>query len=416
MSDLDLIYQQEVSWLFEQFPSYQNIGTAAYKPDLGNIQALIDLLQIDYSAIKFIHIAGTNGKGTCTNYLGSILKEAGYKTGVFTSPHIVDFRERICLNGDNVTQEFVISFCKQIKSLSIKPSFFEITFAMALSYFVEQKCQFVVLETGLGGRLDATNVVIPILSVITNIGLDHVQLLGNTLAEIAYEKAGIIKANIPVLIGETTAETLSVFQKVAGERNAKIYIIDDSELQQSYFKIHSFKQKNEKIILKAIAVLRELGIDISNSAVDLGFQNIHKNTNYIGRFQIVSEKPLVIIDVAHNEDGIRELLLAIDKITYERLHIVYGASSDKDFMRIVGMFPREAHLYFTEFKSYRSVKADDVLKNNVLKSHFNTSFHLNIQDSLEAVKKVQSDNDLIVITGSFYLISDYFATFPCDVE
>lgn len=406
-SEIEHVYQQEIGWLFEQFPSYQNIGSLAYKPDLGNIKALISALNIDYSDIKFIHIAGTNGKGTCTNYIGSILIEAGFQTGIFTSPHIIDFRERICVNGENVTKEFVVNFCKQIKSLKINPSFFEITFAMALSYFVEKKCQLVVLETGLGGRLDATNVVIPILSIITNIGLDHVDLLGNTLSKIAFEKAGIIKQSVPVLIGETLDETLPVFEKVAKEKEAKLYLAYDLQVKNSYFKIKNFKQKNEKIILKAIELLNVQGLNINQSAIDLGFQNIHINTNYIGRFQTISEKPLTIVDVAHNEDGITELMNTIQQISYDKLHIIYGSSSDKDFKKIISLFPTDATIYFTEFSSYRSVHIEDV-KDSILNIHAATNFYTDIKDSLIAVNKKATESDLILITGSFYLVSDFF--------
>lgn len=401
---METAYQETVSWLFQQFPAFQNVGVSAYKPDLKNIRALISELKLDFSDIKFIHIAGTNGKGTCTNYIGSVLMEQGYTTGIFTSPHILDFRERMLVNGQLIDKKMVIDFCEQIKNLSIEPSFFEITFALALSHFIAKKCDFVVLETGLGGRLDATNIVNPILSIITNIGFDHVQLLGDTLEKIAFEKAGIIKAETPVLIGEFTTETLPVFERVADEKNAVIYFADDYNVEKSHFSIDNYKRKNEKIILKAIEVLSSLNVKISNESIENGFKNIYHNTSYKGRFQIISEKPLEIVDVAHNEDGIKDLLNAIKQFSFEKLHIIYGSSSDKEYTKILDLFPDDAELYFTEFSNHRSVKIEELQLNKP-----NVTYFKDLQSAYLHVKNVRSNHDLTLITGSFYLISDYFA-------
>lgn len=406
-SPIETTYQQEIDWLFQQFPSYQNIGVNAYKPDLGNIQELIKQLNLDLSALSFIHVAGTNGKGTCTNYLGSILIEAGYTTGIFTSPHIVDFRERMLVNGEMVEEQFVIDFCQKIKHLEIEPSFFEITFAMALAYFIRKKCRFVVLETGLGGRLDATNVVTPILSIITNIGLDHVHILGDTLEKIAEEKAGIIKPNTPVIIGEYTDETLPVFQKTAAKNHAELIFVNDVEIKKTHFSIQNFKQKNERIIVKAIDVLQQKKISISTDAVENGFQNIYINTSYKGRFQQVADAPTTIVDVAHNEDGFRDLLQSIAQINYHKLHIVYGSSADKDFKTILAMFPKETNVYFTEFTNDRSVKINEI-QHLVKETHPNTLFFKNIKTAMLEVQKKSTITDLVLITGSFFLISDYF--------
>ncbi len=403
-TELDKAYQKTVSWLFQQFPAFQNVGASAYKPDLGNIRALINELNLDFSGIKFIHIAGTNGKGTCTNYIGSVLMEQGYTTGIFTSPHILDFRERMLVNGQFIDKETVIDFCEYIKNLSIEPSFFEITFALTLSHFIAKKCDFVVLETGLGGRLDATNIVNPILSIITNIGFDHVQLLGDTLEKIAFEKAGIIKTETPVLIGEFTAETLPVFERVANEKKSEIYFVNDYNVEKSYFPIDNYKRKNEKIILKAIDILRSLDVEISNESIENGFKNIYQNTSYKGRFQVISEKPLEIVDVAHNEDGIKDLLNAIKQISFDKLHIIYGSSSDKEYTKILDLFPDDATLYFTEFSNHRSVKMEELKLNKP-----NIAYFKDIQTAYSHVKNVRSNEDLTLITGSFYLISDYFA-------
>lgn len=308
------------------------------------------------------------------------------------------------VNGQFIDKETVIDFCEYIKNLSIEPSFFEITFALTLSHFIAKKCDFVVLETGLGGRLDATNIVNPILSIITNIGFDHVQLLGDTLEKIAFEKAGIIKTETPVLIGEFTAETLPVFERVANEKKSEIYFVNDYNVEKSYFPIDNYKRKNEKIILKAIDILRSLDVEISNESIENGFKNIYQNTSYKGRFQVISEKPLEIVDVAHNEDGIKDLLNAIKQISFDKLHIIYGSSSDKEYTKILDLFPDDATLYFTEFSNHRSVKMEELKLNKP-----NIAYFKNIQTAYSHVKNVRSNEDLTLITGSFYLISDYFA-------
>ncbi len=407
MSSIDEEYQRAISWLFNQFPSYQNQGVQAYKPDLGNIKKLLEALQIDISAIQFIHVAGTNGKGTCTNYIGSILMENGYNTGVFTSPHLVDFRERIIVNGDKIDQRSVVEFFNTVRALPFSPSFFEVTLAMALRFFVQEKCEFVVLETGLGGRLDATNVVTPILSIITNIGLDHVNLLGDTFEKIAYEKAGIIKLKIPVIIGEFNNQTLPVFEKVALEKDASLFFITDNLVYKSHFTIKNYKQKNEKIILKAIEVLNQLGVKISNESVERGFTNVHRNTSYMGRFQITSKKPLEIIDVAHNEDGIIDLIQSVDQLDFKRLLVLYGSSSDKDYAKIISLFPQDAMIYFAEFTSSRSLKIENV-EEEISAIHPNILFYKTVSEAYTAIEETRVEDDLTLITGSFYLISDFF--------
>lgn len=410
MQQIHSEYQTTIDWLFQQFPSYQKIGASAYKPDLGNIKALIEALELDFNSIKFIHLAGTNGKGTCTNYIGSILIENEYRAGIFTSPHIVDFRERIIVNGKMISEEAVINFCNSIKNLAIEPSFFEITFAMALSYFIEEKCEFAVIETGLGGRLDATNIINPILSVITNIGLDHVQLLGDNLPQIAKEKAGIIKPNTPVIIGEYQEEVWDVFVEKALEMNAPIELAADLEIKQTHFKYATYKQKNEKTILKTVEKIQSLGILLTAENIEKGFENIHLNTTYKGRFQIHKESPLEIIDVAHNENGINELMESIKKIPYNKLHIIYGTSSDKNYLDLISLFPDEATIYFCEFNSPRSLKLVDAeQKLAALKK--NIHFFKNISEAYSKMENTRNEEDLTLITGSFFLVSDFFEYF-----
>lgn len=408
-NSLELRYHQSLSWLFTQFPAYQKIGSAAYKPDLGNIRELIQQLNIDYSSLKFIHVAGTNGKGTVVNYVGSILKEAGYPTGIFTSPHLIDFRERIIVNGEQISQEFVVDFCEKAKNIQVDASFFEITFAMALAYFIEQKCEMVALETGLGGRLDATNIVTPILSVITNIGKDHTNLLGNTYAKIAAEKAGIIKPNVPVLIGEYSWRTIRVFKKKAKAMNAPLSIVNQKKpLSSSFFQYDSYKRKNEHVILEVVKTLQQQNYPISEEAIRLGFENIYKNTSYQGRFQVMSEDPFEIIDVAHNEAGMKVLMQSVKKLKYNNLHILYGSSSDKDFLSCVLQFPKDAHVYFTEFSNERSLKVKEAEKN--LKGIVRQiSFHDNAFKAYKEMNKFRKKGDLTIVTGSFFLLSDYFA-------
>lgn len=407
-NSLELRYHQSIAWLFNQFPSYQQQGVSAYKPGLDNVRELIKQLSINDSNIKFIHVAGTNGKGTVVNYVGSILKEAGYKTGIFTSPHIVDFRERIIVNGEQISQQYVVDFCEKVKKIDVKASFFEITFAMALSYFQEQSCTFVVLETGLGGRLDATNIVAPILSVITNIGKDHTNLLGNTYAKIAFEKAGIIKKNIPVIIGEYDWRTNRVFKRKAKEMNAPLILTNQKKaITNSYFPLQSYKQKNERVIKEVIKELKKQGIIISDEAIALGFESIHQNTSYRGRFQIMSENPYEIIDVAHNKAGVKVLMESIKHLKFNHLHILFGSSADKDFIACARQFPKDAHIYFTEFSNNRSLKKE--IAEQKLKHHFeDIHFYDNVFKAYKAMNQYRRDGDLTIITGSFFLLSDYF--------
>ncbi len=402
-------YTEAVEWMFKQFPSYQNIGKNAYKPDLGNIQALCDTLSIHLSKTKFVHIAGTNGKGSTTNMLASIFMEAGYKVGIFTSPHLLDFRERIAINERLITEEKVIQFCEKLISSNLKfsPSFFEITFAMALTHFTEGECVICFIETGLGGRLDATNLITPILSVITNISLDHTDLLGNTLGEIAFEKAGIIKKGVPVIIGEYHPETLTVFQKKAKETDSLIHFAFDNHNNESGI---SYTTINERTVKKTITQLKKLGFTITDQNISDGIKNLSINRNFTGRFQIIQDNPLVIIDVAHNEAGLAKTFGTIQEIKKGKLHIIYGTSSDKDLSRILPLFPFEANYYFTQFSSERSCTLSE-LQQKTTKSELNIDFFKNIEESIKSVKKSINEEDTLLITGSFFLISDFLKLF-----
>lgn len=402
-------YSEAIDWLFQQFPSYQNIGKSAYKPDLGNIKQLCENLKINRSNLKCIHIAGTNGKGSTSNMLSSILMEANYNVGTFTSPHILDFRERIAINDKLISEEAVISFCQKVqeKNLNFSPSFFEITFAMALNHFIDMKCDVCVIETGLGGRLDATNIITPILSIITNISLDHTDLLGDTLPKIANEKAGIIKTNIPVIIGEYQSETLPVFQEKAFNNNSEIrYAFEEFELEEE----NNYKVVNERTVKSAVKKLNELGFSINKSQIDYGIQNLFKNRNFIGRFQIIDESPLTIIDVSHNEAGIKKSFELLKKIQQGKLHIIYGASSDKNLEEILLLFPMEASYYFSVFSSNRSCTKEELIQKSA-KSSLDIHFFNSLEETHNFAKTIVNEEDTLLITGSFFLISDFLKLF-----
>ena len=402
-------YSEAIDWLFQQFPSYQNIGKSAYKPDLGNIQQLCECLEINHSHLKYIHIAGTNGKGSTSNLLASILMEAGFKVGTFTSPHLLDFRERIAINDRLISKSDVISFCQKVtkSNLTFSPSFFEITFAMALNHFMKSKCDICVIETGLGGRLDATNIITPILSVITNISLDHTDLLGDTLPKIAFEKAGIIKPNVPVVIGEYHSETLPIFKAQAKKLNATIfYAFEEEELSEQ----NNYKSLNERTVKCTVNRLRELQVEISNQDLINGIKNLEKNRNFIGRFQVIQEEPLTIIDVSHNEAGLRKTFELLSKIRKGKLHIIFGASSDKNLTDILPLFPKDASYYFTVFSSNRSCTRQELIEKSQ-KSALNILFFDSLEQTTQQVKPIVNKEDTLLITGSFFLISDFLKLF-----
>jgi dihydrofolate synthase/folylpolyglutamate synthase len=405
-----MTYEEAIDWLFEQFPAYQKIGAVAYKPDLSNTLSLCKQLNIDFNQLQYIHVAGTNGKGSTSNMLASICMEKGLKTGLFTSPHIHDFRERILVNGIQISKKRVVSFCQQIRSLTleVKPSFFEITWALTLTHFIETKCEICIIETGLGGRLDSTNIISPILSVITNIGLDHVAILGDTLEKIAFEKAGIIKPSIPIVIGETLPETISVFESSAKAQNSTVFWAEKEEFTNTFhFPTESYQWKNERTVRSAMRALNELGFEFSETQITAGIENTNKNTGFRGRFEIIAKNPLTIVDAAHNVDGIKQLLRTVESNITGQLHIVYGTSSDKDLHSILSLFPRDAQFYLTEFSSERSAKIAD-LRKTAETIGLNATYFLKMKEAVESAQQSANKTDTILITGSFFLISDFF--------
>ncbi|MEO9258230.1 MAG: Mur ligase family protein, partial [Crocinitomicaceae bacterium] len=335
-------YSETVEWLFKQFPSYQKVGAIAYKPNLDNITILLHHLGNPEEKLEFIHLAGTNGKGSTSHLLASIFQEHGFKTGLFTSPHLLDFRERIKVNGKEIDEKDVIDFVAKIKTLPIdfSPSFFEISFAMALFHFYTSKCTICVIETGLGGRLDSTNIITPILSIITNIGLDHQQFLGDTREKIAGEKAGIIKPKVPILVGQKDSETSSAFIDRANEMKSTLHWVDFS-LQLPTDLLGRYQQKNVSTAYCAAKILKPI-LNLKEELILKGLKQVQQNNPIRGRMEVISNSPLTIVDAAHNEEGITELMKSIEELNFNQLYIIYGASSDKNIADIAKHFPKEA--------------------------------------------------------------------------
>ena len=406
-----MTYKETIEYLFNSTPVFEHVGASAYKPGLQTTEILDAHYGHPHKNFKTIHIAGTNGKGSVSHSLASILQEAGYKVGLYTSPHLIDFRERIRVNGIPVSEEYVIRFVEDFKLLNSKrihplsPSFFELTTALAFKYFAEEKIDIAVIEVGLGGRLDCTNIITPILSVITNISFDHTQFLGNTLAQIASEKAGIIKHQVPVVIGETTKETRPVFENKAKEMDAPIFFaeeIDRSECNQYEFELKgSYQKKNLRTILCA---MKRLSF-IHPEHIQKGLTNVCKNTGLMGRWQTLSTNPLIICDTGHNVGGWKYLAPQISSVPCERLHIVFGMVDDKDIRNVLSMLPKNAVYYFTQANNHRAIPAQQV---GVLAKEYGLSGNTypTVAQAYEEAKSSASENDFIFIGGSSYIVAD----------
>jgi len=404
-----LNYDEACSWLFSQFPAYHNLGAAAYNPGLKNTEELLDFFGNPHNDLRFVHVGGTNGKGSVSNMLASVLVESGEKVGCFTSPHIIDFSERIRVNGKAIEEKFVINFCNKVVShnWNLQPSFFEITWVMALEFFRSQKCTIVVAEVGLGGRLDATNVIIPLLSIITNISLDHTNILGNTRAEIAYEKAGIIKPDVPVILGEMDEEVAPVFRKAVEERGSRILdIVDIAPLPKE---IIGYQKMNYALVKTAVHYLKSIGFNCSDPELQCGIQNLRKNTGFFGRLEIIAEEPFTLVDCAHNEAGLKALFDSIE--LKGDLHIVYGTSSDKDLKGIVSVLPQVANYYITEFSNPRSAKIDQLKDGFAATPEKNLKFFKKVDEAFSSAQLFANKADTIVVCGSFFLAHDFFSKF-----
>ncbi|MBX2960280.1 MAG: bifunctional folylpolyglutamate synthase/dihydrofolate synthase [Flavobacteriales bacterium] len=401
-------YQQTLDYLFSQLPMFQRVGASAYKADLNNTIELCKLLHHPEKNFKSIHIAGTNGKGSTSHMLASILQEAGYKVGLYTSPHLKDFRERIKINGEMISEQEVVDFVikHQSEFEQINLSFFEWTVGLAFDYFSKKQVDIAVIETGLGGRLDSTNVITPLVSVITNIGKDHTQFLGETLAKIASEKAGIIKENIPIIIGETQQETQQVFIDKALEKSAKIFFADkiittnyESDLKGIY------QEKNKKTVLAAIQQLMINGFSIAEENIKNGLLNVVKNTGLLGRWQILSENPLTICDTGHNEAGIKEVLKQISLTKHNHLHFVFGAVNDKEIDSILSMLPKNATYYFCQAKIPRALDVN-VLYTKAKEFELKGNPYDSVENAIKQAKANASANDFVFVGGSTFVVAE----------
>lgn len=401
-------YLEATDWLFKQFPSYQAIGAAAYKPSLDNIHLLCVAFGQPQDELRFIHIAGTNGKGSTSSMLASILTESGEKVGLFTSPHITDFRERIRVNGEVISEVAVIDFCNAVQAanLAFEPSFFEITFVLALLHFKQEECSVCVIETGLGGRLDATNIIVPELSIITNISIEHTQFLGNTLAKIAGEKAGIIKRNVPVIIGEFHAETHPVFLRVAEEQHAEITVVEEMHHAFRLPLLGDYQQRNLATVLTALRVWKK-DVLLSPETIQRGLDKLKNNTGFFGRMEIIAEHPLVLLDVSHNLDGVVKTLKAVEQMNKGILHLIYGTSADKDYAEIIAQFPANAWVYFCTFSNQRSLKREDFSRISLVNGKKPFIFD-EVKVAIKEVQAVANKEDTILVFGSFFLVSDFF--------
>lgn len=403
-----MTYQDTLDWMFSQLPMYQRQGQSAFRKDLSNTIKLVEKLNHPERDFKSIHIAGTNGKGSTSHMIASILQEAGYKVGLYTSPHLKDFRERIKINGKEVSKQFVIGFINRNKSFFNQNSlsFFEMTVGMAFDYFAKQKVDIAVIEVGMGGRLDSTNVITPEVSVITNIGLDHVQFLGNTLEAIASEKAGIIKPNIPVVIGETQNETTAVFKNSAKKNKAKIVFADQqrTNLYQSDL-TGSYQSKNIVTVINAIKELQKKGFIIKENHIKIGLLNVVKNTGLMGRWQIMQTNPKVVCDTGHNKDGLKYVMKQLSTEVFNRLHIVFGVVNDKDLTSIIDLLPKKATYYFCKPNLPRGLDAQE-LKKTLNAFGLKGEAYNSVNEAYKRALHEASSNDFIFIGGSTFVVAE----------
>ena len=396
--------------MFNKLPMYQNIGGSAYKKDLSNIILICEHLDNPHNNFKSIHIGGTNGKGSCSHMLSSILQEADYKVGLYTSPHLVDFRERIKINGDMISEDSVSKFMHGNFDFfeSNNFSFFEMTVGLAFDYFSKNKVDIAIIEVGMGGRLDSTNIINPILSIITNISLDHTRFLGSNIYDIAKEKAGIIKENIPVVIGETQQEISPIFNDIAKSKNSEIIFADhfiydnyDCDLKGDY------QKKNIKTVLKSTEILKHLDYKINDSHIETGLNNVSNNTGLQGRWQVIQKNPMIICDTAHNEAALVEVISQLMDMEYSDLHFIIGFSNDKNLKKISKIFPEDSKYYFVQSKVGRARDAKqvrDIFKLN----NRNGDYYKSIENTIKYVKGISKENDIIFIGGSTFVVSEIF--------
>jgi len=427
-----MTYPETLEFLYNQLPAYHRIGKAAYKNDLNNTIALDDYLGNPHLKFRTIHVAGTNGKGSVSHMIASVLQEAGYKTGLYTSPHLKDFRERIKVNGEMIPEDEIVTFVTNHKPIieSLSPSFFEMCVAMAFNHFAEHEVDVAVIEVGLGGRLDSTNIINPILSVITNIGTDHMDLLGDSFEKIAYEKAGVIKEKIPLVISETHPETIEVFKKRAGETGSEIvfsdqrfrctlgenhnsgsprnYVVEETDTKVTFSGTTllggDYQAKNIQCIYQVFKTLKNV-LNISDVNIKAGINNVILNTGLSGRWQILSHNPLTICDTGHNKEGLEYVLKQLEEIKKNSLHLVIGFVSDKDLKSVLPLFPKDAFYYFTKASVLRALD-EKLLQSEAGEYGLTGNSYPDVKCALAAAKEKSSSDDVIFIGGSTFIVAE----------
>ena len=429
-------YQNTIQFLFSSLPMYQRTGKAAYKANLDNTIALDTVLGHPHRRFKTVHVAGTNGKGSVSHMLASIFREAGYTTGLYTSPHLLDFRERIRINGEMIGETQVVDFVGRIKEeiVKIQPSFFEMTVAMAFDHFAREKVDIAIIETGMGGRLDSTNIITPEVSLITSISMDHAEFLGNTEVLIAREKGGIIKPDVPVIAGKNSEEVSSVFARIAEERESRLIFAAGlrefrfqtfSSDHTAFFHFHNrlsgqtevihsdlagtYQHENISLVLATVDLLRDSGWELPESAVSTGLLNVKKNTDLRGRWEIMGTNPRIIADTAHNEEGVRAVMEQLKQVPFRKLHIVWGMVGDKPVDKIFRHLPEEAVYYFTQPSIPRAMPVDDLVLSAAAAGLKGSSFTI-VSDAFAAARNGAGPDDTIYVGGSTFVVADLLQT------
>lgn len=400
-------YQKAVEWLFVQAPNYQINGAKAYKPGLDNIRELCAFFQNPQDKIKTIHIGGTNGKGSTSNMLASVLQEQGYRVGLYNSPHLIDFTERIKVNGENCRKNFVFEFIKKLKQLpsNIRPSFFEFTTIMAFEYFFKENVDFAIIEVGLGGRLDSTNIIHPLLAAITNVSLDHTDILGNTIAEIAVEKAGIIKSNVPIISGDDNLEVKKIIRQKAEKKKAKFV---DATLLNPHLPTDlrgNYQGKNIKVVAALVAQLQKLGVEISDENLEKGLLKVYKNTKFMGRWFIFSKKPLTICDTAHNKAGLAMVMDQLAEISGKK-HLILGFVNDKKVEDIIPLLDAAQSYYFVK-PSVERGRSAETYQDLLTDAGLDFQLFGDVQSGYEQALKNCAPNETIFIGGSNFVVGDF---------
>ncbi len=414
-----MTYNETLQYLYASQPAFHQVGATAYKPGLANTYRLMEHLGNPHTQFRSVHIAGTNGKGSTSHLIAAVLQSAGYKVGLYTSPHLVDFRERIRINGQMIPEAEVVRFVADNQTFleEIRPSFFETTMALAFAYFAAEKVNIAVIEVGLGGRLDSTNIITPELSVITNIGMDHTEFLGNTLAQIAAEKAGIIKPHIPVVIGETHPETTPIFLQIAQDNQAEITFASNIQCPAIQCQLQGiYQERNKQTAYSALQILNKRGWHIPEEAIRNGYANVCTLTGLRGRWEILSHSPLTICDTGHNSHGIRYVVEQLNQLMHNRLgscHIVFGMVNDKDVNIVLSILPKQATYYFTQAQTYRAIPAAE-LQQLATQHGLQGSAYLTSKEALQAAQNDVHPNDIIFIGGSNYIVGELLPPTPVE--